>query len=84
MVSFCKACFPRADFSREQRREQFDWLATNTDVITTQSHSLFACSREQRKQRDWLATNTDVIITQSHSLLACSREKNRHVENQLN
>jgi hypothetical protein len=29
-------------FSREQRKKQRDWLATNTDVITTQSHSLFA------------------------------------------
>jgi hypothetical protein len=76
MVSFCKACFPRADFSREQKRKQFDWLATNTDDITTQSHSLFACSRNQRREQfDWLATNTDVITTQSHSLLACSREK---------
>jgi hypothetical protein len=31
-------------FSREQRKQR-DWLATNTDVITTQSHSLLACSR---------------------------------------
>ena len=23
------------------------WLTTNTDVITAQSHSLFACSREK-------------------------------------
>jgi hypothetical protein len=27
--------------SREQRKEQFDWLATNTDDITNQSNSLF-------------------------------------------
>ena len=33
--------------SREQRKKQLDWLVTNTDDITTQSHSLFACSREQ-------------------------------------
>jgi hypothetical protein len=26
--------------SREQRKKQRDWLATNTYVITTQSHSL--------------------------------------------
>ena len=36
--------------SREQRNEQLDWLATNTDVITTQSHLLFLCSREQIRQ----------------------------------
>jgi hypothetical protein len=30
----------------EIRKKQFDWLATNTDDIITQSHSLFACSRE--------------------------------------
>jgi hypothetical protein len=26
---------------REQRKKQFDWLVTNTDVITIQSHLLF-------------------------------------------
>ncbi len=36
--------------SREQRKKQLDWLATNADVITSQSHSLFACSREQIRQ----------------------------------
>ncbi len=36
--------------SREQRKKQLDWLATNTDVITSQSHSLFACLREQIRQ----------------------------------
>ena len=36
--------------SREQRKKQLDWLATNTDVITSQSHSLFACTREQIRQ----------------------------------
>ena len=36
--------------SREQRKKQLDWLATNTDDITNQSHSLFACSREQIRQ----------------------------------
>ncbi len=36
--------------SREQRKKQLDWLMTNTDVITSQSHSLFACSREQIRQ----------------------------------
>ena len=30
--------------------KQLDWLATNTDDITSQSHSLFACSREQIRQ----------------------------------
>ena len=31
--------------SCERQKKQFDWLATKADVITTQSHSLFACSR---------------------------------------
>jgi hypothetical protein len=31
--------------SREQRKRQLDWLATNTDVITSQSHSCFARSK---------------------------------------
>ena len=35
---------------REHRKKQLDWLATNTDDITSQSHSLFACSREQIRQ----------------------------------
>ena len=34
--------------SREQRTKQLDWLMTNTDDITSQSHSLFACSREKK------------------------------------
>ena len=29
---------------------QLDWLVTNTDDINSQSHSLFACSREQIRQ----------------------------------
>jgi hypothetical protein len=32
----------------EQRKKQLDWLATNIDDITTQSHSLIACSREKK------------------------------------
>ncbi len=32
--------------AREQRKKQLDWLVTNTDDITSRSHSLFACSRE--------------------------------------
>jgi hypothetical protein len=32
---------------REQRKKQLDWLGTNTNGITSQSHPLFACSREQ-------------------------------------
>ena len=41
-----KAGFPLGEYicSREQREKQLDWLATNTDDITSQSHSLFACS----------------------------------------
>ncbi len=50
--------------SREQRKKQLDWLATNTDDITSQSHSLFACSREQIRQvenRLQLATCNSVL-----------------------
>jgi hypothetical protein len=36
--------------SRKKRKKQFDWLTTNTDVITTQSHSLVACSREKNRE----------------------------------
>jgi hypothetical protein len=36
--------------SREQRKKQPDWLATNTDDITNQSHSLSTCSREKNRQ----------------------------------
>jgi hypothetical protein len=31
--------------SREQWKNQLDWLATDADDITTQSQSNFACSR---------------------------------------
>ncbi len=42
-----KAGFPLGEFVRANReKKQLDWLVTNTDVITSQSHSLFACSRE--------------------------------------
>ena len=34
--------FHRANFWRKQRKKEHDWLAANTDVITTQSHSCFA------------------------------------------
>jgi hypothetical protein len=40
----------RRTCSREQRKKQLDWLATNTDDITNQSHLLFACSRENTRQ----------------------------------
>ena len=47
MIIFCSV----GEFvTREQRIKQLDWLATNTDDITTQSHSLFACSRENNRQ----------------------------------
>jgi hypothetical protein len=29
---------------------QHDWQATNNDVITIQSHSFFACSRQKNRQ----------------------------------
>ncbi len=46
-----KADFPLGEIcSREQRKKRLDWLATNTDDITSQSHSLFACSRELIRQ----------------------------------
>ncbi len=47
-VQSCKACFPLGEFVHVNRKKtQLDWLATNTDDITTQSHSLFACSHEK-------------------------------------
>ncbi len=42
--------FPLGEFvsvNREKSNSIY-WLATNTDDITTQSHSLFACSREKK------------------------------------
>jgi hypothetical protein len=36
--------------SHEQRKKQRDWLATDTDVITTQSHSPFGYAREKDTQ----------------------------------
>jgi hypothetical protein len=33
--------------SARKEQKQFDWLATNIDVITTQSHSCLAFSREK-------------------------------------
>ena len=49
--SMFKACFPLGEFVRANREiKQLDWLATNTDDITTQSHSLFACSPEKNRQ----------------------------------
>ena len=36
--------------SHEQRKKQLNWPVRNTDDITSQSHSLFACSREQIRQ----------------------------------
>ncbi len=46
-----KAGFPLGEFVRENReKKQLDWQATNTDVTTSQSHSLLACSREQIRQ----------------------------------
>jgi hypothetical protein len=37
--------------SREQRKQQLDWLATIAEDITSQSHSLFACSPEKNHHR---------------------------------
>jgi hypothetical protein len=34
--------------TRERRKMQFDWLATSTDDIASQSHTFFACSREKK------------------------------------
>ncbi len=53
-VGFCdewkRGFKPRGICSREQRKKKLDWLVTNTDDITSQSHSLFACSREKNRQ----------------------------------
>jgi hypothetical protein len=46
-----KACFPLGEFVRANREKgKLDWLATNTDDITNQSHSLLACSCEKNRQ----------------------------------
>ena len=45
-----KTGFKQVFCSREQRKKQVDWLPTNTDVITSQSHSLFACSHKQIRE----------------------------------
>jgi hypothetical protein len=41
-----KDSFRLREFIRANKM-QHDWLATNNDVITTQSHSFFACSRQK-------------------------------------
>jgi hypothetical protein len=39
------------DLQEEKVRVLFDdWLVTNTDVITIQSHSFLSCSREKNRQ----------------------------------
>ena len=48
--------------SREQRKKQLDWLATNTDDITSQSHSLFTCSREQIRQVENRLKSIDYLV----------------------
>ena len=45
-----RSVFHEAICSREKRKKQYDWLAINTDGITSQSHSLFACSCETNRQ----------------------------------
>ena len=68
--------------SREQRKKQLDWLATNTDDITSQSHSLFTCSREQirqvenRLQRAFnLRVQTSYDKRQGRQILRCKAVK---------
>jgi hypothetical protein len=58
-VQFPKVCWNERELaflfftgwicSREQKIKQLDWLAKNTDVITAQSRSLFACSRAKKR-----------------------------------
>jgi hypothetical protein len=36
--------------SREQRKKQLDWLLTNADDITSQSHTVPAFSREKNRR----------------------------------
>ena len=62
-----KAGFPLGEFVRANReKKQLDWLATNTYVITSQSQSLFACSREQIRQvENWLKYTRWKVDTQS-------------------
>ena len=43
--------FFRIPRTSEQRKKLLDWLATKTDDSTTQSHSVFACSREKNHRQ---------------------------------
>ena len=59
--------------SREQRKKQLDWLGRNTDNTISQSHSLFACSREKNGQvenglEELIPTHT---VNIPHDRLSC-------------
>ena len=44
-IGACLGCFLLGEFVRaNSEKRQLDWLAMNIDVITSQSHSLLACS----------------------------------------
>ena len=90
--STSKVRFPLGDFfSREQRKKQLDWLATNTDDIISQSNSLFACfplgdffSREQAKSEcDWLVMSSVFVTSQSSCFFLSSRKQISLVENRF-
>ena len=76
--------YPLSRFStRRTEKKQLDWLATNTDDITSQSHSLFACSREQIRQvgnRLYSVTtgeNQKAVIHNCHPVSSFERNKVR-------
>ncbi len=68
-------CFPLGGFVRtgfvrtNREKKQLDWLATNIDDITTQSHSLFACSRG--KDAKWKTSFNKIMQFCSHSHMLC-------------
>ena len=71
-----KICLHEARFPLgEQRKKQLDWLATNTDDITSQSHSLFACSREKNRQvangSNTILGVRKLLLTQNFSFSSC-------------
>ena len=68
-------CFSLGEFIRANReKKQLDCLATNTDDITTQSHSLFACSGDKnRKVETGFSLHSDLegVSKKANPTLTC-------------
>ncbi len=61
-----------ANLFARTREKQLDWLGTNTDDITTQSHSLFACSRAKKNPSGKRALNCTQTSTFFVTRFICS------------